>query len=293
MPNEVVIPEGMPDNPLIPISRSALEVMERTQINEQIASAKQYPRGSVRKILDQVVEYSTIDEETAESCIYTLKRWNAQEQRHSLIQGESVRLAEVAVVCWKNVRAGSRTIENDGRKVVAYGICADMENNVTIFKEVARRITHSDGRPYSEDMQLMVAGAANSIAMRNAVFGVIPKAILRPAYHQILQFATGGAARLAEKLDKVFKRFYSFGVSKERILAVLGKESMEGLTVDDLGLLIGLGTAIKDKEITIEQAFATTPDEEEKAGPIPMGSIRERVRERREQRRREQEEEKF
>jgi hypothetical protein len=235
----------------------------------QIATARRYPRPELAKIRARMLSLATIDEETAESCIYTLKRWDAEAKEQKLIQGPSIRLAEILVVCWQHMRAGSRTIDNDGRKVTAQGICYDLENNVMQFSEVSRRITHRDGRPYSEDMQIVTAQACLAIAKRNAIFSVVPFALIKPVYQQIKNVLTGDVSTLQVKRDKIFKRFYAMGVDKERILNVLSKESVESVDMEDLGLLIGLGTSIKDKELTIEQAFSVKTEAEPEEETIP------------------------
>ena len=91
---------------------------------------------------------------------------------------------------------------------------------------------------------------------------VIPFALIKPVYEAVKATVTGNASTLQVKRDKVFKRFYSMGVNQDRILRVLGKENAESVDLEDIALLIGLGTAIKDKELTIEQAFSTDDDEE-------------------------------
>ena len=48
---------------------NVLDVQERASIDLQIATAKQYPR-SLAQFTENSVAYATIDEETAESCIY-------------------------------------------------------------------------------------------------------------------------------------------------------------------------------------------------------------------------------
>lgn len=266
------------ENPLVPVAPAALEVMERAQIDVMIAAAQRRPRPEIAKIRQRMLSYATVDEETAESCIYTLKRWDAEAQEYKFIQGPSIRLAEILTVCWQNLRAGARTIDNDGRKVTAQGLCFDVENNVLMFAEVSRRITHKDGRTYSEDMQLVTAAACCSIAKRNAVFQVVPFALIKPVYEDIKKVVTGNVSTLTTKRDKVFKRFYSLGVDKEKILAVLGKESLESVDLEDVSLLIGLGTAIKDKELTIEEAFRIPGEEDqEEAGPPVKKKLRHRL----------------
>lgn len=270
---EIIVPSQTPENPLMPIAPTALEVMERAQIDVMIATSKKYPRPEIEKIRTRILTYATVDEETAESCIYTLKRFDKETREEKLIQGPSIRLAEIVAVCWQNMRAGSRTTDNDGRKVTAQGLCFDMENNVLMFSEVSRRITNREGRPYSEDMQIVTAQACNSIARRNAVFMVVPFALIKPAYGKILDVATGSASTLPVKRDKVFKRLYSMGVSKERLLAVIGKENVESVDLEDLGLLVGLGTAVKDKEMTADEAFAAPAEGDE----TPRKTIHEKL----------------
>jgi hypothetical protein len=94
---------------------------------------------------------------------------------------------------------------------------------------------------------------------------------------------TGGASTLQVKRDKLFARFYSMGVKKDQILAVLGKESTESVDLEDLAMLIGLGTAIKDKELTVEEAF-TIPAAEGEAGPAIKVKLSARLKAEREKR---------
>lgn len=220
----------------------------------QIATAKKYPRAELAKIRSKMLSFATLDEETAESCFYTLKRKEKSGQE-KIIQGPSVRLAEIAVSCYGNIRAGASIIDNDGRQVVSRGACFDLENNVLVSVEAQRRITDKNGRTYSEDMQITTANAANSISYRNAVFKVIPMALVKPVYEAVKEVATGGASTLAQKREKVFKRFNSLGVSSERLLEFLEKSSIESVDLDDLAVLIGVGTAIRDGETTIDDVF--------------------------------------
>jgi len=274
---------AVPD-PLVPIAPAALEIMEHAQIKSMMDWAYSHPRPEIGKIRQRMLDDAIVDEETAESCIYTLKRRDRETGKDKLIQGPSIRLAEILTVRWQNLRAGARTVDNDGKKVTAHGICVDLQNNVSMFAEVSRRITHKDGSPYSEDMQLVTAAACCSIAKRNAVFQVVPFALIKPVYEEIKQVVTGNVSTLATKRDKIFKRFYSMGVDKERILGVLDKEAVESVNLEDLSLLIGLGTAIKDKELTVEEAFAIPSEEDEEKRGGRMRVIKERLAARRAQR---------
>jgi hypothetical protein len=82
---------------------------------------------------------------------------------------------------------------------------------------------------------------------------------VKPVYEQAKKVAVGDATTLAVKRDKLFKRFASMGVEAERVLAALKKQSIESVDLEDLSTLIGIGTAIKEGELTIDDAFA--PDQ--------------------------------
>lgn len=267
MPAEPPPPEEFTEGAVLPLAPGALEIMERTQLESMMQFAIDHPRKEIQKFRQQVLSQATVDEETAESCIYTLKRWNAEEKKYVYIQGPSIRLAEFVAGGYQNIRAGARVIDNDGRKVTAQGVCMDLENNVSMSAEVSRKITHKDGRPYSEDMQIVTGQACCAIAKRNAIFAVVPFGLIKPVYEEIKRVVTGNVSTLQVKREKLFKRFYSMGVDKERILRVLGKESIESVDLEDLSLLVGLGTAIKDKEISIEEAFTVSTEEDEEETP--------------------------
>jgi hypothetical protein len=100
--------------------------------------------------------------------------------------------------------------------------------------------------------------------MRNAIFNVIPKSFFSPILAKIKAVAIGQETgeSLMSRVNKVFSRFNAMGADNERILSVLGKRAKTELTEEDLAQLIGLGTAIKSQETTIDQAFPLTKKEE-------------------------------
>jgi len=248
------------------IQPQALELIERAQIDMQISTAKKYPR-DLAKVKRRMLDFATLDEETAESCFYTLTREGKS------IQGPSVRLAEIAVSCYGNLRAASRIVDNDGKTITAQGVCHDLENNTLISVEVKRRITKRDGKTFSDDMQVVAGNAANSIAFRNAVFKVIPGALTKPVYEAAKAVAVGDASKLATRRAKIIQRLNSMQVTTDRILARLGKSSVENVGLEDLELLIGLGTAIKDGDTTVDEAFAIEQGSREQATDIAITKI--------------------
>lgn len=232
--------------------QAAMDTITRAEIDMAITTAKRYPR-QIRRFVDDVTSMATIDRETAEGCFYSLRR------QGKTIQGESVRLAELAVNAWGNIRAGARILgeTDDGKFIRAMGVCHDLEKNVYVAIECQRRITRKDGRKYDDDMIGVTANAAAAIGFRNAVFKVIPKAMVRSAFRKCIDVATGDAKTLTERRESVFQRLAGLNpmITPERILSSLGRPTIDEVTLDDVAHLIGLGTAIRDGEQNIDDAF--------------------------------------
>ena len=238
-------------------SSTALEALNRSEIDIQIATAHKFKR-SIGHFKKEALEMATIDEETAGSCFYALKRGD------KVIQGPSVRLAEIVGSAWGNLRYGSRIISIDDRFVVAQGACHDLEKNNSATIEVRRRITDRNGRRYNDDMIGVTSMAASSIALRNAIFKVVPFSYAKEIYQNCIKVAVGGAQTLATKRLAMVEYFGKMGVSQKMILDTLGKPTLQDVDLDDLALLKGFITAIKDGETTVDSIFKPADAEPKK-----------------------------
>jgi hypothetical protein len=230
---------------------SIIESQERANIDMLIATAKKYPRDIVR-VKRTMEAMATLDEDTAESCNYHLER-NGKS-----IDGPSVRMAEIAVATYQNIRCGSRVISNDGKVITGQAFCHDLENNTFIAWETQRRITDKSGRTYGEDMQVVTGNAASAIAFRNAVFKVIPGALIKPVAEKARQVAVGDLKTLSERRTRALKKFASIGVKETQVLAFLGRSSIELVDIADVEKLFGVFTAIREGSTTIEEQFPAT-----------------------------------
>lgn len=227
----------------------ALAVLQSAEIDIQISTAKRYPR-SVTAFKREALEMATIDERTAGMMFYRLPRGGR------FIEGPSVRLAEIAACCWGNLRYASRVISVEDKFVVAQGICFDLQRNTSASIEVRRRINPKKGKPIDDDDRQLTAQSACSIALRNAIIKVIPRAYVDEICNQARQVAIGNAETMEDKRHKVLEWFGKTGATEKMILDFLEKKGMEDVTVDDLITLRGIATAIKDGEITVEAALA-------------------------------------
>lgn len=254
----MAVPDMALDEPLaVTPSLGALEQQTRGEIDVQIATAKRYPR-SIRTFMQTALEMATLDEDTAEACFYALPRDG------KTVEGPSVRLAEICASAWGHMRAQSRIVSEDERFITAQAGAWDMQNNVAFAFEVRRRITTSEkkkagqvipSKKYSDDMVVVTGNAASSIALRNAVFKVIPSAYWRPVYLKCREVAVGTAETLADRRAKMLAYFQKMGVTNARVFEVLGVPGIEDVTLDHLGTLKGLATAIKDGDTSVDEAF--------------------------------------
>lgn len=242
----------MPTQEIMVVDKSDLRELVKAEIDVQISTAKAYPR-SFTQFLRKATSMATVTQSIAESCIYALPRGKGNER--TVIEGPSVRLAEIAVAAYGNIRAGARVIYKDDKVVKAQGICHDLENNTSVTIEVERRITDRNGRRYSDDMVVVTGNAACAIAFRNAVFKVIPAALIADVYEEVKKVAAGTAETLPARRKKSLDYFYSLGVKPEQICEVLDVKDVNDIDLDKLRIMLGMVSLLKSNESTIEELF--------------------------------------
>lgn len=231
---------------------SALEAIERANIDIQISTARRFPR-SLAVVKTRMMNLATLDEETAASCFYKLARQGKS------IDGPSIRLAEIAASSYGNLRFGARVIASDSKQITAQGFCHDLETNVLSTIEIRRRITDKNGRTYSDDMIVTTGNAACAIAARNAIFKVVPFAFVKPIYLAARKAAVGDITTLEDRRSKMLKAFAALGINEKRVCATLEKQGVAEIGLDELETLIGLHNAIRDGDQTVEEAFPAPP----------------------------------
>lgn len=246
----------------------SLEALNRSEIDSQIATAKRYPR-NVGESIERILQLATLDEETAQECFYALKKDN------QLIEGPSIRLAEIVATSWGNIRAASHIIANDGKFITAQGVCIDLETNVGISCEIKRRITTRDGRQFSDDMQMVTGNAAGAIALRNAILKVVPKAALNKAMKQVKALAVGKGNDIEETKQKLFATFAKYGVSSPMILSYLNIETADQITPEMIVTLRGVNNAIKEGQTTASEQFIKPFEAKNK--PVAAGGVASKV----------------
>ena len=239
---------------IVVIEQGGMDIIyaqDKASVDIQVSTAHAFPR-NLRKAIENAITTVTIDKETAATCHYSLPRGGKQ------ISGPSVHLAKILAQTFGNMRISARVIGSDDKHVTSQAVAWDLENNLSTMVEVKRSIMTKNGR-MDDSMVTVTGNAANAIALRNAVFSVIPKAFVDKVYNEAKKAITGDvsdATKLVNRRKQVFEGLMNaYSVTEQEILSAVGKVSVDHITADDLIALIGIGTAIKEGDTTIELAF--------------------------------------
>ena len=250
-----------------------LAILNQSEINQQIATAKRFPR-SITNFMKEAVSLVTMNAQTAAECNYALPRDG------KVISGPSARFAEIVAYSWGNCRAGARVVSEGEEFIVAQGVMYDLEKNVAITYEVQRRIVDRNGRKFKTDMIGVTANAACSIALRNAVLKGVPKALWHPAYKKALSTIAGKTETLSERRENALREFGAYRVTPDMVYRVLGINGQQDISLDHLVIITGMLTALKDGDSTPEDMFRTRADEKGEAVAGATASSTDRLKDR-------------
>lgn len=228
----------------------SLDRAERANIDIQVSTAKQYPR-SISRCVNNAVAIATMDKETAQSCGYALPRGGKP------ITGPSVHLAKIIAQQYGNLRAEAKVVEITDRQVVSRGTAWDLENNYAVAFEVRRSIVGRNGNRFTDDMITVTGNAANSIAYRNAIFGVVPKSITDKAYQAAQHLITGDLSdeeKLIKRRDGAIKHFIdTYAITEEEVVKLCGKHTVNQIQAPEIALLLGFAQSLKDGDTTVDE----------------------------------------
>lgn len=240
---EVMLPE-------VPVADSLAVALSKAEVDQQIATARAYPR-SLKRAVSAIMTLATLDAETAQSCIYALPRGGKP------ITGPSARFAEIVFSQWGNCRVSARVahVDKTEKFVEAEGIFHDLETNAARRALVRRRISDKHGRLLNDDMIQVTGNAAASIASRNAILAGVPRAVWGQAFERCQQVLKGDVKTLTETLTETMKAFAAFGITPEQVCAAIAVEGAADIKLDHIPLLRGMYATLKNGEATVEEMF--------------------------------------
>lgn len=234
-----------------PVNTYSLSNIDNSNIDIQVKTAQIYKR-NLAKALDDMWVLAD-DKEIAEKCFYSIIRDG------KTIRGASIRLAEIIISCYGNIRASSKIIANDGKTVTAQGMCWDLEKNVAYCIEVKRKMTKKDGSLPTDDMVVIHSNACCAIALRNAIFKVVPEAVTFRVQKKIKDLILGNTNDFNTTKKNAIDYFIEKGISEKDILQTLNKKTIDDIDREDILDLRGIATAIMDGDTTLELAFSIQP----------------------------------
>ena len=239
------------------VDSTVIGTIERATIDIQITTAKKYPR-SIEAFKRQIQTWACHDQATAESCTYALPR--KKDGKNVTIDGPSIRFAEILLSGWGNCRVATRRTAITNEDIEATAVFHDLETNVAISKSVRRRIVGSRGNRYSLDMIEVTTNAAASIAMRNAILAVVPKAIWGPIHEEAKRVAKGDAKTLPQRIKAMFSAAEGLGIQALDVFNMMGIKGEADITVDTLYDINAYLTAIRDGDTTLDELLAAKDD---------------------------------
>lgn len=224
------------------------EDIEKSNIDYQLSVARKYPR-DIQRSIDNAIIMATMSMETAQSCGYALIKEGKP------IVGPSVHLARIVASCWGNIRTDAKVVQTTEKQIISRGTCWDLETNVSSSFDISRSIIGKTGKRFSNDVITATGNATNSIAYRNAVFAVVPRAVVDQVYQAALNMITGDLSdegKLKKKRTEVLNIFKSnYKIKEQDVLNLCGRQELDQINTSEIALLLGILQSLKDGDTTV------------------------------------------
>ena len=263
-------PENYPArtvNPSVPLMRS------QTQFHTAVAV--QRPRN-----LDKVVAAVLREAEFAGDAFYYSFPMGGKK-----IEGPSIGLAMAVAREWSNCAVPVEYYETLTEWVFNAHF-VDLERGFTVSRVFRKKKGKGVFKKLEDDRaEDMTFQAAQSRAIRNVVLAGVPRWLTDQAKERAKEAVLKGISKegLAVATEKALKFLAGYGITEDRVLAVLGKPKHEWAS-EDIASLRGMASQLKDGQATAEHLFpatevkearpkAATPKEENKGkrGRAPKG----------------------
>jgi hypothetical protein len=255
---ELIIPErqSSPVGAIATVSQTI--ALAAAILDKRIATARQWPR-SVSRFKSEAIALLQQDIETARSAEYSKPVGGGR------VTGPSVRLAEIACMCWTNIEVEIAEPVVTETSVTVHAFAWDLERNVRVPGISSTSIVQKDGKRYAQHMIENAIMATASKARRNAIQAAIPRAYINDLLDAARSVASANAKPLEQTRKEMIEYFArAHRVTAEQIFAYLNVSGVDDVTpahVDELRLVV---TAIGEGE-PVEAYFGTVKSKAEMA----------------------------
>jgi hypothetical protein len=211
-------------------------------LDKRIATARQWPR-SISRFKQEAIGLLQNDIDTAMSAEYSKPVGGGS------VRGPSVRLAELACLCWGNIEVeiAEPIVSEVSVTVTAYAW--DLEKNIRVPGIATASILTKAGARYPQHMVETTVIAVASKARRNAILAAIPRTYI----NDLLEAAKEVASKHSKPLEQVrseMAAFFarSYNVQLEQLLEYLQVKGLEDITTENVEELRAVVAALKEGE---------------------------------------------
>lgn len=180
--------------------------------------ARKFPR-SKRESVDRIT-LECCQKAVAEEAFFSFTRGK------ELIEGPSIRMAEVLARNWGNMDYGVEEVERTATESVLRAYAIDLETNTMsskVFKVPHKRDTRQGKKALTSDRDVYEHIANNGARrMRACILALIPKEVVELAAHQVNTTLAADMGTPEEEIRRIVEAFDSLGVSADRIADKLG-----------------------------------------------------------------------
>jgi hypothetical protein len=233
-------------------------------VNMQVETANKYPRQDLAVISRKVEDMLKKDPDLASMCYYNKPAGKDKRTgQMKYVQGGSVRLAEIVASEYGNLLVQVDTQETPSGVV---GMCRafDAQKNFAVQAPVKRAFTSE-----REQARQNTFNAAVSIAYRNGIFKVVPKAVCEKLWKIAAEItekglpapdAKRGKKKRDEKIQALLDAWAGRKVTQELLESYLMIPDINEITPKQFKDLQGLWRAITDGDVDIHEVFQIRPD---------------------------------
>jgi len=176
----------------------------------------------------------------------------------TLVEGPSIRLAEVLAQSWGNLDCGVREISQSNGVSVAEAYAIDLQTNTRITKifHVPHVRDTKQGRKKLTDARDIYELVANqgSRRLRACILGIIPGDVTEAAVARVRQTLESSDIPLSEQIRKMVLAFDEYGIKVEHLEKRIGHK-LESIIPQEIVTLKGIYKSIKDGMSNREDFF--------------------------------------
>lgn len=209
------------------------------EVQGQLTLAKRFPRSMTAAQVDFL--------EACKSPDFAATAFYAVPNRGS---GPSIRFAEEIARCYGNFDYGHRELSRSAGKSEVEVYAWDKEKNNRSTRQITiEHVLDSKNGPKilrdQADIDNRIANVASK-QMRGRILALVPKAIVAAGIAECKKTLAGSNEKpLSEKIVGLCNAFTKYGVTTDRLAKYLG-HTVDQMTLDEFGDLMGIGAALKD-----------------------------------------------